>query len=60
MYDPANKDINRFISKVNTLYNTANILVSERKSTLLEYLPAYLNNRLLSDLKDLEVLYKVF
>lgn len=62
IYNPASKviDINRFINKINTLYNTANILVNKQKSTLLEYLPTHLDNRLLSDSKDPEVLYKAF
>ena len=62
MYDPTDKtlDIHQFIGKINSLADRANIILEERKSTLLEHIPASLDPRLLNDSKDLRVSYEAF
>jgi len=62
MYDPTDKtiDIHQYIGKINSLADRANIILEERKSTLLEHIPANLDPRLLSDSKDPSVSYETF
>ena len=53
-------DINQFISKVNSLYDKANIPFSKRKTVLFKHIPPYLNLQLLTDSKDTIISYEVF
>jgi hypothetical protein len=62
MYDPADKstDIHQYISEIDSLADSANIIMEERKSTLLEHIPASLDPRLLNDSLDPEISYEKF
>lgn len=64
MFDPANKevDIHMFIGQLNKVADQAEISHDNRarKDTLLQHIPAWLDNRLLSDVKNPDVSYETF
>ena len=61
-YDPADKnmDIHKFIGRVNSLADKANIAKEDRKMVLYEHIPAYINPQLLGDSKDFLISYESF
>lgn len=61
-YDPAdpNIDIHQFIGKVNSLADKANIPYEDRKTTLYEHIPAYINPQLMEASDDPSISYEAF
>lgn len=62
MYNPRDKtmDIHQFIGKINSLADKANIVKSERKTTLYEHIPANLNVELFDASENPNISYETF